>query len=357
MKRNKYFVVCLSILLTLIFSAPGAWAKTFRITIGGGYNVDPYPIPSKWKNEVCVNIKKRVESETEHKINWVFAFAGAIAKVGEELEAIESGSLKMGMVVTPAETSKLYLNSFGYNVPFGTPDVEKACKVNLEVYRNNQILQDVFKKYNQKWLGLISYETYDILTTFPFKTMADLKGKKVAALGANIPWLKNTGATAVQSNSGEAYTSFQTGVYQGFLFPLSYTVGPKLYEVAKYATIVGLGGPAGPCWTINLDTWNSFPKKVQTIILDEAKKYNDAIPAMVANEKKKALQKLKEKGVTFYTLSPEDRKEWMNAVKDMPKNFIAECNKRGLPGKQVVQSYLEEMEKSGYTWPIDYQLD
>lgn len=357
MKKNKHFVVCLAVLLALVFSAQGAWAETFRITIGSGYNPDPYPIHRKFSYEVTGNIKKRVESETEHKIEWVPAFAGAIAKVGEELEAIESGSLKMGLVVTPAETSKLYLNSFGYNVPFGTPDVEAAGRVNLEVYRKNQILQDVFKKYNQKWLALVSYETYDILTTFPFKTMADLKGKKIAALGANIPWVKNTGAIAVQSNSGEAYTSFQTGVYQGFLFPLSYTVGPKLYEVAKYATIVGLGGPAGPCWTINLDLWNSFPKKVQDIVLDEAKKFNDAIPAIVANEKKKALQQLEEKGVTFYTLSPDDRKEWMNAVKDMPKNFIAECNKRNLPGKQVVQSYIEEMKKSGYTWPIQYELD
>jgi len=47
--------------------------------------------------------------------------------------------------------------------------------------------------------------------------------------------------------------------------------------------------------------------------------------------KNDAIQQLKEKGVTFYTLPPEDRKEWMAALKDMPKNFIKECEKRGLP--------------------------
>ena len=357
MKRSRLFVVGLSILLAIFLVVPSASAKNFRITIGSGYNPDPYPPPSMWKNEVCDNIKKRVEAETDHTIEWVGAWAGAIAKVGEELEAIESGSLKMGFVITPAETSKLYLNSFGYNVPFGSPDVELACKVNLEVYRKNQILQDVFHKYNQKWLAMVSYETYDILTTFPFEKLSDLEGHKIAALGANIPWLKNTGAVAVQSNTGEAYTSFQTGVYEGFLLPISYSYGPKLYEVAKYVTMVGLGGPAGPCWTVNLDFWNSMPKEVQDIFLDEAKKYNDAIPAMVAEMKRNAIEKLKEKGVTFYTLSDEDRKAWMNAVKDMPKNFIEECNKRGLPGKQVVESYIEEMEKAGYTWPIKYELE
>jgi TRAP-type C4-dicarboxylate transport system substrate-binding protein len=357
MKRNKYLLLVLAFLLATVFCSETLWAKTFRITIGSGYAAEPNPLVKKWRDEVCGNIKNRVEAETGDKIDWVFAWAGSVAKVGEELGAIQSGTLKMGLVATPVETSKLYLNSFGYNVPFGSPDVEKACKVNLDVYRKNKILQDVFEKYNQKWLGQISYETYDVVTTFPLLKMADLKGKKIAALGANIPWLNQTGAVAVQSNSGEAYTSFQAGVYQGFLLPLSYTVGPKLFEVAKHVTLVGLGGPAGPCWTVNLELWKSLSPKVQEIIWDEAQKYNDAIPATVAKMRDNAIQTLKEKGVTVHTLPPQDRKEWMQAVKDMPKDFIKECNKRGLPGKQVVQSYLEEMEKTGYTWPIKYELD
>jgi C4-dicarboxylate-binding protein DctP len=357
MKRNKYLLLVLAFLLATVFCSESLWAKTFRITIGSGYAVEPNPTIKKWRDEVCVNIKNRVESQTEDKIEWVGAWAGSVAKVGEELGAIQSGTLKMGMVATPVETSKLYLNSFGYNVPFGTPDVEKSCQVNLNVYRKNKILQDVFEKYNQKWLGQVSYETYDIITTFPFQKMADLKGKKIAALGANIPWVKESGAVAVQSNSGEAYTSFQSGVYQGFLIPLSYTAGPKLYEVAKHVTFVGLGGPAGPSWTINLDMWKSLPPKVQEIIWDEAQKFNDAIPALVAKLRNDAIEVLKTKGVTTYTLPPQDRKEWMQGLKNMPKDFIKECNKRGLPGKQVVQSYIEETEKTGYVWPLKYELD
>jgi len=357
MKKKSFVIFCLAALLFLTFIPQMTWAKTYRITIGSGYNPDPYPMHRKWSYEVCGNIKKRVEAETKDKITWVGAWAGAVAKVGEELEAVESGSLKMGMVMTPVETSKLYLNSFGYNIPFGLKDTEKACEVNLTVYRKNKILQDVFNKYNQKWLGLVSYENYDVLTTFPFKRMEDLKGKKIAALGANIPWLKNTGAIAVQSNTGEAYTSFQTGVYDGFLLPLSYAYGPKLYEVAKYATVVSIAAPAGPCWTINLDFWKSLPNKIQEIILDEARKFNDAIPAIVANMSKASTQKMKDKGVTYFTLPDQDRKKWMEAVKNMPKNFVAECNKRGLPGKQVAESYISENEKAGYTWPIKYKLN
>ena len=357
MKRKQFLFIFLAALLCLAFLPQGVWAKTYRITIGSGYNPAPYPMHRKWSHDVCNNIKKRVEATTKDKIKWVPAWGGAIAKVGEELEAVESGTLKMGLVMTPVETSKLYLNSFGYNIPFGLKDTKKACEVNLTVYRKNKILQDVFKKYNQKWLGMVSYENYDVLTTFPFKTMKDLKGKKIAALGANIPWLKNTGAIAVQSNTGEAYTSFQTGVYDGFLLPLSYAYGPKLYEVAKYATVVSIAAPAGPCWTINLDFWKSLPKKIQDIIWDEAQKFNDAIPTIVADMKNSSTAKMKAKGVTYFALPDKDRREWMEAVKNMPKNFVAECKKRGLPGKQVAESYIQESVKAGYTWPMKYKLD
>ncbi|MBU2644877.1 TRAP transporter substrate-binding protein DctP [bacterium] len=357
MKKHRQFFLVFAALLSFTFASQSAWAKTYRITIGSGYNLDLYEIHSMWKNDILVNIQKRVKTETGHEIEFVGAWAGAIAKVGEELEAVESGILKMGLVITPAESSKLFLNNFGYKIPFGSRDSEAGSWVNLTMYRKNKILQDIFKRYNQKWLAVISYEAYDVITTFPFKTMADLKSKKIGALGANIPWLKNTGAVAVQSNTAEAYMSLQTGVIDGFMLPLSYAYGPKLYEVAKYATSVGISVPAGPCWTINLDLWNSMPPKVQEIFVEEADRYNEAVPALVAKLKREGDGKLQEKGVTFFSLSDEERGKWLMLVKDMAKDFVREANERGLPGKQLAQSYIEESERSGYTWPIKYELD
>lgn len=357
MKKHRHFIVVLTALLSLTFVSQSVWAKSYRIVVGSGYNADLYPVHSNWKNGVLINIEKRVKNETKHKINFVGAWAGSIAKVGEELESIESGMLKMGAVITPAESSKLFLNNFGYKIPFGSRDSEIGSRVNLTMYQKNKALQDIFTRYNQKWLGLISYEAYDIITTFPFRSMKDLKGKKIGALGANIPWLKNTGAVAVQSNTAEAYVSMQTGVLDGFLLPLSYAYGPKLYEVAKYATSVGISVPAGPCWTINLRLWNSLPSKVQNIILEEADKYNEAMPALVAKLKREGDGKLKAKGVKFFRLSDKERKKWLSLLKDMAKDFVKEANARGLPGKQIAESYILESERAGYIWPIQYELN
>lgn len=357
MKKHRCSFIVFIALLSITLASQSALAKTYRITIGSGYNLELYSIHHMWLNDIMANIQKRVKKETGNNIKFVTAWAGSIAKVGEELEAVESGILKMGLVITPAESSKLFLNNFGYKIPFGSRDSEAGSWVNLTMYRKNKILQDIFKRYNQKWLAMISYEAYDVITTFPFKKMSDLKGKKIGALGANIPWLHNTGAVAVQSNTAEAYMSMQTGVLDGFMLPLSYAYGPKLYEVAKYATSVGISVPAGPCWTINLDLWNSMPPAVQQIFTEEADRYNEAVPAMVGKLKQEGDTKLKAKGVTFFKLPDSERGKWLRLVKNMAKDFVKEANSRGLPGKELAQSYIEESEKSGYVWPIKYELD
>ncbi len=71
--------------------------------------------------------------------------------------------------------------------------------------------------------------------------MADLKGRKIAGAGLNLKWLEYAGAVPVQSRLPEAYTSMQTGVYNGWIMFPSGWVNFKLNEVAKYYTEVGFG--------------------------------------------------------------------------------------------------------------------
>ena len=57
MNRNRRLIFILAIFVAAIFFSQGLEAKTFRITIGSGYNVDLYPVGKKWKDEVCWNLR------------------------------------------------------------------------------------------------------------------------------------------------------------------------------------------------------------------------------------------------------------------------------------------------------------
>ena len=101
--------------------------------------------------------------------------------------------------------------------------------------------ENLEKKYNQIYLATGSVGNYNLVTTFPWQKVEELKNHKIAAAGPNLPWLAPVGAVPVQSNLNEAYTSFQTGVYEGWIMFPDATVSFKLYEVAKNYTFTDFG--------------------------------------------------------------------------------------------------------------------
>lgn len=345
-----------TILIFIPFS--GVSAKTFKLTLGAGIPADPLPFGKEFRYFWAPEVKKRVETETDHKIEWTFQFAGAVAKLSEEFEAVEMGLLDVGMVFPIFENPELFIHNYAYFAPFGTPDIKMATKVNLKVYDNNPWLKNIFeKKYNQKWVGTFTYERYNIVTTFAWKTINDLKGHKIAAAGPNLPWIKTIGCVPVQGNALEAYTGLQTGVYDGWLLPDSGFTSFKLYEVAKYFTRVGFGCISAASITVNLDVWNSLPKEVQQIMLEVGREYSDAVAQATEIKNLAASKIMKEKGVTFYTLPIEEKRRWMKSLGNLAKVKAKEADKLGQPGSKILKYYVEEMAKEGYEWPVKWEID
>ena len=50
------------------------------------------------------------------------------------------------------------------------------------------------------------------MTDFPVESLADLRGRKIAAPGPAINWLSGTGAVGVSGNLTSYYNELQTGV-------------------------------------------------------------------------------------------------------------------------------------------------
>ena len=361
MKRVTFLkcfaVVLLATLILLPYSSNTAFAKTFTLTIGCGVPADPLPFIKAVRDFWCPEVAKRVETATGHKIKWNFAFGGAVAKLGDEFETIESGILDGGVVFPIFENPELFLHNFGYFAPFGTSDIALATKINLKVYDNNPWLKDVFhKKYNQKWVGTFTYESYELITKFPVKTIEDLKNHKIAAAGPNLPWIKTVGCVPVQSHLGEAYTSLQTGVYEGWVMTPSYTWGFKLHEVAPHLTYTGFGCISAGSLTVNLDVWKSLPKEVQDIMMEVGREYSHVVAKATQAKAEIAVKDMKQKGVTFYTLPQEEKRKWLALISGLASQKAKEADKFGQPGTRVMKYYVDEMAKAVYEWPIKWVI-
>src|SRR3546814_2726898 len=80
-------------------------------------------------------------------------------------------------------------------LPFGTMSPTKSLEIARAVYAKVPYLTNVFEqKFNQKLIGLITDNGYNLGTTFDWNTVRELKGKKIAGAGLNLKWLEYAGA-------------------------------------------------------------------------------------------------------------------------------------------------------------------
>lgn len=353
---KKVLVKLVASIAVCAAATSSVYADSFRLTIGAGHPADAAVWITALRDFFAPEVTKRVKAKTGHTIEWVDAYGGSVCKLGECLEAVETGLVDVADLHVAFEPSKLMAHNFPYFVPFGTPDPRVAAKAARQVYDRVPALKDILeKKYNQIFLAVGAVGNYNLVTTFAWDSVDQLKGKKIAAAGPNIPWLKAVGAVPVQSNLNEAYTSFQTGVYEGWVMFPDATVGFKLHEVAKNYTFTDFGAISNVVIAINKDTWRKLPKEVQAIMLEVGKEFTTVQTQMAYDKGVASVATMKAAGANVRSLSDAEKAKWANALPDIPNERIAEINKAGQPGKAVAE-YIKALNEAGVKLPRDWKV-
>src|SRR5688572_25170882 len=284
-----------SALAAACFGVP-AQAEDIKLRIASGH-----PTANTYVNLMnsffVPEVTKRVAARTKHKVEFIEGYGGSIVKVADTLEGVQSGIIDIGGYCFCFEPSNLPLHAFQVMLPFGTMDPVKSVTLARRVYDKVPYMSQVFEdKFSQKLIALIADNGYNLGTSFEWNKVADLKGRKLAGAGLNLKWLEYAGAVPVQSSLPDAYTSMQTGVYQGWImFPSGY-VNFKLYEVGKHYTEIGFGAITWHGLTINRSRWAKLPKDVQDIILEVGREYEARTGTVNLESYPKQLDQLKKAG-------------------------------------------------------------
>jgi TRAP-type C4-dicarboxylate transport system substrate-binding protein len=346
---------CVAALAAACLALPAS-AENIRLRIASGH-----PTANTYVNLMnsyfVPEVTKRVAAKTKHKIEFVEGYGGSIVKVADTLEGVQSGIIDIGGYCFCFEPSNLPLHAFQIMLPFGTMSPVKSVTLARNVYDKVPYMSKVFEdKYNQVLLGLIADNGYNLGTNFEWKSIQDLKGRKLAGAGLNLKWLEYAGAVPVQSSLPDAYTSMKTGVYDGWImFPSGY-VNFKLYEVGKFYTEIGFGAITWHGLTINKNRFNRLPKDVQQILREVGREYEKRTGTVNEENYPKQLEQLKSVGATVRQLPDAVRADWAQSLKGWPQEKASELDKAGMPASQVLKLALQEAEKLGHKWPVRYQV-
>ena len=309
------------------------------------------------KDYFQTELQSRVESRTEHTVNFIEGYSGSIVRTSETLEGVQNGIIDIGGFCYCFEPSNLPLHAFQVMLPFGTMDPTLSLRIAQDVYREVPYLTNVFEEqFNQKLLARIADAGYNLGTSFDWNTIEDLEAIKIAGAGLNLNWLRYAGVTPVQGALPEAYTGLRTHVYEGWIvFPSAY-VQLKLYEPSPFYTLIGFGSMTWHGLTINLDTWNRLPADFQEILLEVAADYEELTGSNNLERYDDDVATLREL-ITVKELGEDVRREWANSLADWPREMAAELDAQGLPETQVLETVLSSAERHGYTWPVRYELE
>lgn len=323
-----------------------------RIVCGHAYGAAVWVTASQ--DFLVPELKKRIEARTNYRLEIEELYGGTLAKLGEELETVQSGLADLAVYTNVFEPDKNMLHLFSSWIPFTPRDIYMANDATLKVWEQFPILSTIMEKdYNQKIIGWSTTTSYEVVANKPVKVMEDFKGLRLAHGGPMIPWIDAVGATGVRTTLNEAYTSLQTGVYDGLFMFAASILGYKLHEPAPYITIAGLGCASYPMVTMNLDTFNKLPKDVQNIFLEVAKEYNKVQDDMEMAKDDLAWAEFKKAGVTIYELPAAERARWAKTMDDarLADKAAKTADAKGWPGSDIARAFIKTLQDMGYAWP------
>lgn len=336
------------------FGAASVQAREFKLTAGSSH--PPFlPWVGIIKNHVVPQSAERVKAlPGGHTIKWTEAYSGTLYGPMDTLEAIEQGLADIGWVGTIFEPEKMPLHNVTFFAPFATTDVKILQVVAEELHAKVPAMNEQWAKYNQVYLGSQMGSSYQLITKFPVNSVADMKGKKIMVGPSFATWLQGTGAVPVRGAYTEFYNNIQTGVADGAIMDLNGVVPFKVHEVAPHLTIVDFGAPLSGALTMNKKTFDSLTPEMQKMFKDLGQDYSRMIAESMFNDNKKNYDIIVKAGVKVSTLSPAERKKWVDGLPDLAGEWIKRNEARGLPARQVLQAFLDGARARGATPARDW---
>jgi tripartite ATP-independent transporter DctP family solute receptor len=323
MKKVLTIILCLVLALTMM-TACGDKKEAASTDSGSG---DTYTIRfAHIENEftACAQgvqlFKKYVEEGSDGKITVEILGSGSMGGEREILESVTMGNIEGGMAMSSLFTT--YLPDWNvFDLPFVFKDrADWAAKVDGDL---GKLLADETSSIHVKILSYFDGGFRVISNTKrPIKTMDDFKGMKnrVGESTLMIDTHKALGDNPVPMSFGEIYTALQQGTIDGVDTSVIYVQDGNFQEVTKYCTLTNHTALQMVTF-INQEFFDSLPVDLQQVVIDAAAKTTTEQRQIAVEVDEKAMQIMKDAGMTIDTPSAELTQQMIDATKPVVEGY------------------------------------
>lgn len=272
--------------------------------------------------------------------------ASSICKANQQYECVRDG-----------------LVDIAYGLPGWTPNhfpmtsVMELPFMHRTAATGSQMLADLWPKYLSKEytdvhvLAMNMQPAGHIHTQGkPIRRLEDFKGQKIRTVTAVTGDLIDAlGGVKVGLSSPEVYQAMSNRAIDGFVLNYEGVVAFRLQEVTRYHTEVSAYSTVFATW-MNRKRYDALPQDLRKI-LDEttsaASGYWKQSGAAWDQNDANARKVLTDAKHEIITLPDEERRRWVGATASIDEKWVAEMDKRGLPGRQLLDEARALARKYG----------
>lgn len=360
MKKGRIFfklTVTVMVLVLLSLSFVGCSSSNQPASSGPLNNVKeikltyaaPHTPPQTYGN-VDVAFMEHMDKVSGGKIKFQYYPGGSLIGGTESAAELAKGVADYGWP-RPANSPNGYvlynaLMMFMFNM-----DPINDVKGELEIYKK---VHEKYPELYKEYVGIFPYAANAggtsayIFSKKPFKTLADLKGKIIRASGSWASVVKALGAQPVNMPIADTYLALEKGTVDATLgLPITSLKADRLGEVCKYVADIKLNMSPYYSNAFNKAKWDSLPKEVQQVFLNEQKWLEEKIVATVVSEVEPVKQYAKEQKIEIVEFSESDLKTLKDAMDGINRETTSALDKKGYKATEIYE-YFQQLIKEYY---------
>lgn len=279
-----------------------------------------------------------INKRSEGRVKITLYAGGSLTKAPQVYEGVVSGISDIGMSCYAYTRGRFPLLE-GLDLPVGYPDGLTATRVaNTLVHQYSpEEVGDVHTLYvHAHGPGILASKS-------PVRTLNDMKGLKVRATGLSSKIVENLGASPIGMSQPETYEALQKGVVDATLCPIETLKGWKQGEVVGSVTnTAAIGYTTAMFVVMNKAKWASLPDDIKKIVTEVSAAFVDKHGEAWDEADREGRAFVDSLGKEVITLSDEESQRWRQAVRPLLDEYVAETEKKGLPGRDFLAD-IEQM--------------
>lgn len=278
----------------------------------------------------------------EIKLHW----GATLSQPKENVDGIKLGAFQLALTSANFHPGKVPTWEM-ISLPFlSIQDLNAQARVVSAYYQQPAVAADG-ARWNAKVILPNLLPAYELMGTGAApRSIADLRGKRIRALGAMTVALSKVGVVPTSMPSPELYGGLERGLLDAVSLDPSNFKAYRIHEIGKwYSTNLALGSAHG-AFLVNLDAYRELPANYRKLLEDGAKAGLVQQAKQYEMEIAEAVALYQKQGLTAVTFSSADIAQFQEIARPIWDEFAADLEKKGYPGKQLLEWYLAEAKKA-----------